>query len=315
MNIFDKGYGNNFGLFYAPKGESVLGNYYEKILYIPDWGIFDSAEHAYQFCKFPGNEPTFNALYKTNRMIHNSGDSAKKAAQTLEKQGLIRPNWKNDNVRYMKRILQCKFAPLTYELKLLRSTEGMYLAEHTNKDSFWGDGGNGTGQNMLGKLLMEIREDVINRPKEYDDYVGGRAGKHAVANICQHPGCDRPVYVDRSGKYSNACSRRHRDAIGAHKCQIPGCNRPVYVDNTGKYSNTCSISHRDAISAPKCQIPGCDRPVYVDPQTGKKSPACSISHRNIILQAHKCKQIGCNKPAWFDSKKGTYSTACSKKHL
>lgn len=32
------------------------------------------------------------------------------------------------------------------------------LIEHTTKDNYWGDGGDGSGQNKLGKALMKLRE-------------------------------------------------------------------------------------------------------------------------------------------------------------
>lgn len=42
---------------------------------------------------------------------------------------------------------------------MLMSTGNKVLIEHTNRDSYWGDGGNGSGKNMLGKLLMSIRQE------------------------------------------------------------------------------------------------------------------------------------------------------------
>jgi len=36
------------------------------------------------------------------------------------------------------------------------------IVEHTTNDSYWGDGGDGSGRNMLGKLLMETRERIRN---------------------------------------------------------------------------------------------------------------------------------------------------------
>jgi predicted NAD-dependent protein-ADP-ribosyltransferase YbiA (DUF1768 family) len=32
------------------------------------------------------------------------------------------------------------------------------LIEHTVKDKYWADGGNGTGKNRLGFLLMKLRK-------------------------------------------------------------------------------------------------------------------------------------------------------------
>ncbi len=35
------------------------------------------------------------------------------------------------------------------------------LVEHTDNDVFWGDGGDGSGHNMLGRLLMEQRPGAM----------------------------------------------------------------------------------------------------------------------------------------------------------
>jgi len=42
------------------------------------------------------------------------------------------------------------------------STNEAILIEHTENGDYWGDGGNGKGKNMLGKLLMQIREKLKN---------------------------------------------------------------------------------------------------------------------------------------------------------
>jgi hypothetical protein len=43
---------------------------------------------------------------------------------------------------------------------LLLSTGNAMIVEHTANDSYWGDGGDGSGLNMLGKVLMEIRNEL-----------------------------------------------------------------------------------------------------------------------------------------------------------
>lgn len=42
----------------------------------------------------------------------------------------------------------------------LLSTGDTELIEHTRNDSYWGDGGNGRGQNWLGKILMRVRQHL-----------------------------------------------------------------------------------------------------------------------------------------------------------
>ena len=49
------------------------------------------------------------------------------------------------------------------ELKqLLLSTAGNSLVEHTEHDNDWGDGGDGSGLNRLGILLVELRYNYMN---------------------------------------------------------------------------------------------------------------------------------------------------------
>jgi len=50
---------------------------------------------------------------------------------------------------------------------LVRSGENVFFVEHTPNDSQWGDGGDGTGSNMLGKLLTQILLE-IKEQKEYE---------------------------------------------------------------------------------------------------------------------------------------------------
>ena len=41
---------------------------------------------------------------------------------------------------------------------VLLGTHDAEIVEHTKSDSYWGDGGDGSGKNMLGKILMDVRE-------------------------------------------------------------------------------------------------------------------------------------------------------------
>jgi ribA/ribD-fused uncharacterized protein len=54
--------------------------------------------------------------------------------------------------------LQAKLTQHEELKKLLIETKDKILIEHTENDSYWGDGGDGTGKNKLGKLLMKVRE-------------------------------------------------------------------------------------------------------------------------------------------------------------
>jgi len=40
----------------------------------------------------------------------------------------------------------------------LLATGDSTIVEHTKNDAYWGDGGDGTGKNRLGEILMLVRE-------------------------------------------------------------------------------------------------------------------------------------------------------------
>ena len=72
----------------------------------------------------------------------------------------ILKNWdsKKDNIMY--EALMAKFTQHNELKEILIGTNNKILIEHTENDNYWGDGGNGTGKNRLGKLLMKIRAEL-----------------------------------------------------------------------------------------------------------------------------------------------------------
>ena len=63
----------------------------------------------------------------------------------------------------MRDILFAKFTQNEDLKAILVATGKRELKEHTPRDKFWGDGGKkGNGKNMLGKLLMAVREDLAD---------------------------------------------------------------------------------------------------------------------------------------------------------
>ena len=54
--------------------------------------------------------------------------------------------------------LQHKFGQNEDLRKKLLETGDRKLIQHTDRDKYWGDGGNGKGENRLGVLLMRLRD-------------------------------------------------------------------------------------------------------------------------------------------------------------
>jgi ribA/ribD-fused uncharacterized protein len=72
----------------------------------------------------------------------------------------IRTDWEGVKDDIMRRAVTEKFKQHENLKNLLTSTGDAELVEHTKNDSYWGDGGDGTGKNMLGKILMEVRANI-----------------------------------------------------------------------------------------------------------------------------------------------------------
>jgi predicted NAD-dependent protein-ADP-ribosyltransferase YbiA (DUF1768 family) len=48
---------------------------------------------------------------------------------------------------------------------MLISTGDATIVEHSAYDNYWGDGGDGSGENRLGELLMQIRSGFKTSPR------------------------------------------------------------------------------------------------------------------------------------------------------
>jgi hypothetical protein len=72
----------------------------------------------------------------------------------------LRKGWESAKDNVMREALRAKFTQHADLRALLLGTDDATLVEHTEKDDYWGDGGNGSGKNRLGQLLMELREQL-----------------------------------------------------------------------------------------------------------------------------------------------------------
>jgi len=114
--------------------------------------IWRTVEHYYQAQKFHGIE-----LEQTIRMSQ-SPVLAKEIA--WNNSALESRHWADIKKSVMLKALKAKFNQ-HYELKeQLISTGNRLLCEYSSNDKYWGDPGDGTGQNTLGKLLMAIRTEL-----------------------------------------------------------------------------------------------------------------------------------------------------------
>lgn len=112
--------------------------------------VYQSSEHAYMAAK------TTDENIRAYIAAQSTPSAAKKVGRSIP----LRENWNDTRIHYMRIILENKFGD--YELRdKLDSTKGCELIEgNTWGDTFWGQCPLGNGHNNLGKLLMQIRDDI-----------------------------------------------------------------------------------------------------------------------------------------------------------
>ncbi len=126
--------------------------------------VVRSSEVVYQMCKHPLTENKSGRLLQEDLLLEKSPMSAKMLA--LKYEAFAREDWMNIRVKVMKWSLRMKLAcnPISFG-NLLISTGDKPIVEFSNKDSFWGakldtEEDVLVGQNILGRLLMELREEL-----------------------------------------------------------------------------------------------------------------------------------------------------------
>ena len=114
---------------------------------------FDTSEAAYHYEKFPRDQGVRQQI-----LTAPSAHEAFKIAETYKKDR--RPDWDAMKVGVMRDILRAKVEQHEYVRRKLLATGDRELVENSWRDDFWGWGPNRDGQNMLGKLWMELRADL-----------------------------------------------------------------------------------------------------------------------------------------------------------
>ncbi len=114
--------------------------------------------------KWPTSEHFFQAQKfldpKDREEIRKTNSSNVAARLGRDRKKKLRKDWESVKVSIMRQALEAKFTQHDDLRNLLLSTGTAKLVEHTPNDDYWGDGGNGLGKNMLGRLLMEVRDKL-----------------------------------------------------------------------------------------------------------------------------------------------------------
>lgn len=121
---------------------------------------FDTSEAVYHWEKFNGNVPTQDQrAVQSLILLAPSAHRAFKIAQEYREHR--RPNWDDEKVPVMRKIIRAKTDQHEYVRRKLLETVDRPLIEGSWRDDFWGIGPDRNGLNMLGKLWMELRTELV----------------------------------------------------------------------------------------------------------------------------------------------------------
>ncbi len=135
------------------EGFGEFSNFYRAPILIDgkEWG---TTEHYFQAMKFKGTERE-----EKIRNLARPNDAAFEGRE-IRDDFPLRKDWEEVKDGYMLEALRAKFTQHDKLRKLLLDTGDCLIIEHTKNDKYWADGGDGSGKNMLGVLLMQVREEL-----------------------------------------------------------------------------------------------------------------------------------------------------------
>lgn len=117
-----------------------------------DGELWPTSEHYFQAQKFE------EAAYR--QKIRKTSSPMQAARLGRDRKQTLRGDWEAVKIGVMRQAVTAKFTQHEELRALLLSTGDAQVVEHTENDDYWGDGGDGSGQNMLGRILMQVREEL-----------------------------------------------------------------------------------------------------------------------------------------------------------
>ncbi len=127
---------------------------------------FPTVEHVYHWLKFTDSDELQQAIC--------DAPSAHEAFQIAQRnKDRRRADWDEVKTKLMRNLLRAKIHQHEYVRRKLLATGDRELIEDSWRDDVWGWGPNKDGQNLLGKLWMEVRAELLGLT--YNVEITGRA--------------------------------------------------------------------------------------------------------------------------------------------
>lgn len=154
-NLFAHPLGQSAGkeiLFYGPHEEyGFLGNWYPAAIFLKG-KIWPTSEHYYQAQKFVGTE--YEEICRRLPSPRETFELSRRPDVPVDL------HWDEKKLDIMKEVVRAKFTQNPELAERLIGTGNARLIENSPVDDYWGIGANGDGENLLGKILMDLRESM-----------------------------------------------------------------------------------------------------------------------------------------------------------
>jgi ribA/ribD-fused uncharacterized protein len=138
--------------FYSTNDEyGCFSNFYRSPIHL-DGKRWPTSEHYFQAQKFAGTS--------REDQIRQARTPREAAELGRSRRHPLRRDWEQVKEEVMRKAVLAKFTQHEDLRSILLGTGDAVLIEHTVKDSYWGDGGDGSGQNRLGHILMSVRAEL-----------------------------------------------------------------------------------------------------------------------------------------------------------
>ncbi|KAL4478306.1 hypothetical protein ABPG72_009542 [Tetrahymena utriculariae] len=146
--------------FYGAKSKNgFFSNFYQSPIKLKG-KVWQTTEHYFQAQKFAGT-------VKEEGVRNASGPGiAFRLGRKRSEKFPIRNDWQKVKDDIMYEAIKAKFTQHENLKKILLSTKNHKIIEHTKRDVYWADGGDGKGKNMLGILLMKLRKELSEENKK-----------------------------------------------------------------------------------------------------------------------------------------------------
>lgn len=152
-------------VFYSKSPDYAWLSNFAESRFTLDGARWSSVEHYYQAQKYAGTETAERVR------LADTPAKARKAGQ--ERSLAPRPDWDAVKEDVMRRAVRAKFEQNRRLRADLLATGDEELVHRSASDLYWGQSPDGTGENRLGVILMEVRTE-LRGPDHRDDLPAGR---------------------------------------------------------------------------------------------------------------------------------------------